>query len=415
MKKRSASKKKTVRSTPNPAPSRKSTRAKSPAKRARRPAKGAKGPVTLLIGTLKGGFVLKSNTARTSWKLSGPIMLGQVVNDIVHDPREKNVRLIAGKTGHLGPTIHRSTDGGKTWKEASRPPAFEKAPEGAKGRTVDSNFWLTPGHASEPGTWYCGTIPIGLFKSTDGGDTWTSVDGVSKHPDLGKEGFGEAAPGGPFTHSIMIDPRDPRHMYLGISCGGVLETTDGGASWNHLNKGSTADFFPEPVREYGQDPHCIVMSPSDPDILWQQNHCGIYRMDRREGEWVRVGRNMPKGIGDIGFPICVHPRDPNTAWVFPMDGTAVWPRTSPEASPATYVTTDGGRKWTRQASGFPKSQAYFTVFRQAMKNDTHDPVGLYLGTTNGEVWASRNGGKAWKCIARWLPRIVSIHVVEGGR
>ncbi len=413
--KKNAKSTKTSKSAP-----RKAVRAsKPPARKApirkRNMSPGAKGPVTILVGTLKGAFVLKSNEARSSWKLSGPVMLGQVVNHIVHDPRDRKVMLMAGKTGHLGPTIHRSTDGGKTWKEASKPPAFEKAPEGQKGKSVDSNFWLTPGHASEKGTWFLGTIPIGLFKSTDGGDTWDSVDGLTKHPDLGKEGFGEAAPGGPFTHSIIIDPRDARHMYLGISGGGVLETTDGGATWQHLNKGSTADFFPEPNREFGQDPHCIVMSPSDPDILWQQNHCGIYRMDRREGTWVRVGRNMPKSVGDIGFPICVHPRDPNTAWVFPMDGTTVWPRTSPDARPATYMTTDGGRSWKRQDGGFPKAHGYFTVFRQSMKNDTRAQVGLYLGTTNGEVWASRNGGGSWKCIARWLPRIISIHVVEGGR
>ncbi len=388
---------------------------RAPAKRKGAAAGAARGPVTLLIGTLKGGFILRSNANRTAWKLSGPIMLGQVVNHFVHDPREKNVRLIAGKTGHLGPTIHRSTDGGKTWKEASKPPAFEKAPEGQPGRSVDSNFWLTPGHASERGTWYCGTVPVGLFKSTDGGDTWESVDGVTKHPDSGKEGFGGEAPGGPFTHSITVDPRDARHLYVCISSGGVLESTDGGATWGHLNAGSTADFFPDPVREFGQDPHCMVMARSNPDILWQQNHCGIYRMDRREGVWVRVGRNMPKEVGDIGFPICVHPRDPDTAWVFPMDGTAVWPRTSPGGRAATFMTTDGGRKWKRQSDGFPRSQTYLTVFRQAMKNDTHEPVGLYLGATNGEVWASRNGGKAWKCIARWLPRIVSIEVVEGGR
>jgi hypothetical protein len=156
------------------------------------------------------------------------------------------------------------------------------------------------------------------------------------------------------------------------------------------------------------DPHCVRMCPSNPDRLYQQNHCGIYRLDQPGTEWVRVGRTMPKKIGDIGFPVVVHPRDDDTAWVFPMDGQTVWPRTSIAGKPAVYVTRNGGKSWQRQDKGFPASQAWWTVKRQAMCADAKDSVGLYVGNSGGELWASRDEGRHWRCIARHLPEIYSV-------
>jgi hypothetical protein len=322
--------------------------------------------------------------------------------------------LLAAKTGHLGPTVFRSTNFGKTWKEASQPPAFEKVPEGQKGRVVDHVFWLTPGHASEPGVWYAGSSPQGLFRSEDDGDSWASVAGFNKHPrrETWVGGLGDGTPDGPKMHSVIIDPRDPNHMYIGMSSGGVFESVDKGSDWKPLNAGSLATFFPDPNPEFGQDPHCVRMHPMDPDILYQQNHCGIYRMDRREGRWVRIGEKMPKSIGDIGFPMVLHPRDPATAWVFPMDGTQVWPRTSPGGKPAAYVTRNAGKSWKRLDEGLPKEHAWFTVFRQAMTADARDPVGIYFGTTCGEIWASANEGEKWSCIARHLPHIYAVEAAE---
>jgi hypothetical protein len=149
-----------------------------------------------------------------------------------------------------------------------------------------------------------------------------------------------------------------------------------------------------------------------PDRLYQQNHCGIYRMDRNDGEWVRVGKNMPKKVGDIGFPMVLHPRDPDTIWVFPMDGTEVWPRTSPGGKPAAYVSRDAGESWKRLDKGLPKSDAWFTVKRQAMAADRRDPVGIYFGTTSGEVWGTRNEGEKWKSLASHLPHVYSVEVAE---
>ena len=154
------------------------------------------------------------------------------------------------------------------------------------------------------------------------------------------------------------------------------------------------------------DPHCVRQHPAMPDRLYMQNHCGIYRLDRPSDTWVRVGRKMPKAVGDIGFPMTVHPRDPETAWVFPMDGSDVWPRVSPGGKPAVYRTRNAGRSWERQDRGLPKEQAWFTDKRQAMCADAGAPVGLYFGTTSGEVWASADEGKSWRCLAAHLPRLL---------
>jgi len=370
--------------------------------------------MNLLIGTKKGAFILQGDGNRERWQLRGPIMLGNLTYHLVLDPRDRRTLLMAARTGHLGPTVFRSTDFGQNWKEAAKPPAFPKVPEGEKGLVVHHVFFLAPGHASEKNVWYAGTSPQGLFRSEDGGETWEGVRGFNEHPQrpLWAGGEQEAPPDGARLHSILIDPRDPNHMYFGMSAGGVFESTDKGANWKPLNKGCAADFIPTPDPEFGHDPHCVRLHPLKPDWLYQQNHCGIYRMERAESRWTRIGDNMPREVGDIGFPIVLHPRDPNTAWVFPMDGTTVWPRTRPGGKPAAYVTRDAGQSWTRQDRGLPPSQAWFTVFRQAMTSDSRDPVGLYFGTTSGEIWASRDEGESWTCHARHLPQVYSIEVAE---
>jgi photosystem II stability/assembly factor-like uncharacterized protein len=160
------------------------------------------------------------------------------------------------------------------------------------------------------------------------------------------------------------------------------------------------------------DPHCIRLCPSNPDRLYQQNHCGIYRIDRPSNTWVRIGAKMPKKVGDIGFNMAVHPRDADAAWVLPMDGQTVWPRTSPDGRPAVYGTRNGGKTWQRLDAGLPREQAWWTVKRQAMSVDAGAPVGLYFGTTSGELWASRDEGSKWTCIARGLPEIYAVEASE---
>ncbi len=369
----------------------------------------------ILVATRKGAWVFHGDASRRKWRVDGPHFLGHTISHLVLDPRDNRTLLAAAKTGHLGPTVFRSTDMGKTWKESTQPPAFAKVPDvpgGQKGRSVDHTFWLTPAHANEPNVWYAGTSPQGLFRSADGGVTWAPFSIINDDPQY-REWMGtvqDGTPDGPKLHSIIVDPRDAKHLYIGMSGGGVHETHDGGASWKVLIDGM------EVVQGYGldpklptcHDPHCLRMCPSNPDRIYQQNHCGIYRIDRPSDTWLRIGKSMPKKVGDVGFPLVVHPRDDNTAWVFPMDGSGVWPRTSPDGKPAVYVTKNAGKTWQRQDAGMPKSQGWWTVKRQCMTGDTRDPVGLYFGTTSGELWMSRDEGLKWACIARNLPEIYAV-------
>jgi hypothetical protein len=369
--------------------------------------------LVLLVATRKGAWIFHGDGARRRWRVDGPHFLGHVLNHLVLDQRDGRTLLAAAKTGHLGPTVFRSTDLGRSWKEATRPPAFPKAADGG-GRAVDHTFWLTPGHATEPGTWYAGTSPHGLFRSADGGATWDPIPGLNENPTYRKwmGGPQDGTPDGPKLHSIIVDPRDAAHLYVGMSSGGVHESKDGGATWSPLVKGLEVVEDLDPSNVAFHDPHVVRICPTNPDRLYQQNHCGIYRLDAPSDTWVRIGRNMPKRVGDIGFPLVLHPRDADTAWVFPMDGTSVWPRTSPGGKASAFATRDGGRTWRRLDGGLPQDQAWWTVKRQAMTGDSRDPVGLYLGTTSGELWASRDEGKRWSCVARHLPEIYAVEVGE---
>jgi hypothetical protein len=370
--------------------------------------------ILLTVATRKGAWLLHTDAARRKWRLEGPHFLGHIISHVVLDPRDRRTLLASAKTGHLGPTIFRSADRGRTWKEAARPPAFAKAAAGEQGRAVDHTFWLTPGHASQPGVWFAGTSPQGLFRSENGGVTWESWSRINDDPQYRKwmGTVQDGTPDGPKLHSIIVDPRDPARMYFGMSGGGVHESTDGGRTFAPLIDGlEVVEGFDRTDAAF-HDPHCVRLCPGNPDRLYQQNHCGIYRLDRPSRKWVRIGKSMPKRVGDIGFPMVVHPRDADTAWVFPMDGGTVWPRTSPEGRPAVYVTRNGGKSWQRQAAGLPEKHAWWTVKRQAMCADARDPVGLYFGTTSGELWMSSDEGRKWRCLARHLPEIYAVEAGE---
>jgi len=369
--------------------------------------------VLVMAATRKGAWLYHSDAARKTWRSDGPHFLGHIINHLVLDPRDGRTLLAAAKTGHLGPTVFRSTDLGRNWKEAARPPAFAKAAEG-EGRAVDHTFWLTPGHADERDVWYAGTSPQGLFRSEDGGVSWEPFSPINDDAQYRKwmGTVQDGTPDGPKLHSIIVDPRDPAHLYFAMSGGGVHESTDRGRTWTPLVKGLEVVEGFDPAEITFHDPHCVRLCPGNPDRLYQQNHCGIYRLDRPSDQWVRVGKAMPKRVGDVGFPMVVHPRDADTAWVFPMDGNTVWPRTSPEGTPAVYATRNGGRTWQRRDAGLPAQQAWWTVKRQAMTADTADPVGLYFGTTSGELWISRDEGQRWACMARHLPEIYAVEAAE---
>jgi hypothetical protein len=396
----------------SPSPSLRAT----PRKTASRRASPSGQRLVILVATRKGAWLYHGDARRKAWVADGPHFLGHTVSHVQCDPRDGHTLLAAAKTGHLGPTIFRSTNLGRTWKEAQQPPAFANATSGLPGRSVDHTFWLTPGHASVPGSWYAGTSPQGLFHSQDGGDRWQPLPSVNDDPQF-REWMGtvqDGTPDGPKLHSVIVDPRDPAHLYFAMSGGGVHESRDAGGSWSTLIQGlEVVEGFDAATVTF-HDPHCVRLCPGQPDRLYQQNHCGIYRMDRTGNAaadtWQRIGRKMPKRVGDIGFPMVVHPREPDTAWVFPMDGTTVWPRTSPQGRPAAFITRNAGRSWQRLDQGLPESQAWWTVKRQAMTADALATPALYLGTTSGELWIGRDEGARWTNIARHLPEIYAVEV-----
>ncbi len=368
----------------------------------------------VLVATRKGAWLYHGDALRDSWRVDGPHFLGHVLNHVVLDPRDRRTLLAAAKTGHLGPTIFRSTDLGANWKEAARPPAFAKAGEGKSARAVDHTFWLAPGPISEEDVWYAGTSPQGLFRSADGGATWEPFSCVNEDAQY-RTWMGtsqDGTPDGAKLHSIIVDPRDASHLYFAMSGGGVHESLDGGASFAPLIDGlEVVEGFDRSNVAF-HDPHCVRLCPSNPDRLYQQNHCGIYRLDRPSKAWRRIGKTLPKDVGDIGFPMVVHPRNADVAWVLPMDGATVWPRTSPEGKPAVYMTRNAGESWQRLDAGLPERQAWWTVKRQAMTADAGDPPALYFGTTSGELWMGRDEGRRWTCIARHLPEIYAVEAAE---
>jgi hypothetical protein len=392
-----------------------------PASTARETASSRRAPVSgqrlvILVATRKGAWLFHGDARRKAWVADGPHFLGHTISHVQCDPRDGRTLLAAAKTGHLGPTIFRSTNLGRSWKEAQQPPAFANTNDTLPGRSVDHSFWLTPGHASETGSWYAGTSPQGLFHSQDGGGTWQPLASVNDDPQFRKwmGTVQDGTPDGPKLHSVIVDPRDPAHLYFAMSGGGVHESHDAGGSWSTLIQGMEVVEGFDAADVSFHDPHCVRLCPAHPDRLYQQNHCGIYRMDRSgdpsADRWQRIGRKMPKRVGDIGFPMVVHPRDPDTAWVFPMDGTTVWPRTSPQGRPAAYITRNAGRSWQRLDQGLPESQAWWTVKRQAMTADAQATPALYLGTTSGELWIGHDEGARWSNIARHLPEIYAVEV-----
>jgi hypothetical protein len=368
---------------------------------------------SLLIGTRKGFWMLHADEARRRWTLDGPHFLGNLVHHARLDPRDGRTLLVAARTGHLGPTVFRSGDRGASWQEAEVPAAFEKE---AGGRVLDHVFWLEPGHADRPDEWWAGSSPQGLFRSSDGGRSWLGVAGFNAHPHRKAwcGGDQDGTPDGPKLHSILVDPRDPAHMFLSMSSGGTFESHDTGGDWTPINRGVRADFMPDPDPEYGHDPHSVRMPSAMPGRLYQQNHCGLFRRDEGEDRWTEIGGPVRNATPqrDIGLALALHPRDPDTLWTFPMDATGVWSRVSPGGEAGVLRSRDGGESWEWLTNGLPSRQAWYTVKRQAMTADAGEPAGVFFGTTNGELWGSIDEGESWICLANHLPEIYAVEAVR---
>ncbi len=358
-------------------------------------AKPRKGSVVVLAGTRKGAFVFRSDARRKTGALEGPHFAGQTVHHFILDPREPQMLYATTYTDWWGGDIQRSRDWGRNWEKTKGGVRYDKD----SGLSVKCVWHIRPGHASEPGVLYAGVDPAGLFRSEDGGATWDEVRGLNRHATRAKWMPG----GGLIAHTIILDSAEPQRIFVGISAAGVFRSDDGGRTWTPRNKGTLADFLPEKFPEFGQCVHKIAQAPGAANLLYQQNHCGVYRTESSGDAWTDISEGLPSRFG---FPIAIHPRDAKTIWVLPLVSPEM--RACPDGCLAVYRSTTGGRTWQKQTRGLPTRNAHLTILREAMSTDASDPAGLYFGTQTGQLFYSRDESKQWHLMADFLPPILSV-------
>ena len=357
----------------------------------------------LLVGTRKGLLIMSRNGAANSeWQVESAHFEAIPVVYAFRDRRTDTI-WVSLDHGHWGGKLHRSRDGGATWEEVEAPkyPEGDRVPPDFTVPAKTNYIWLIePGGRDEPKRLYVGTDPGGLFVSDDCGDSFQLVETLWKHPsNTHWFGAGRDHPG---TVAIQVDPRDSRHLTIGISVGGVYVSEDGGESWEARNRGLFADYLPDPLHEHGHDPHIILASPSNPDVLWQQNHCGIYRSVNRGRQWQDIG-DKNGGPAGFGFALAVDARDENVAWVAPAVSAEY--RVPVDRALVISRTEDGGASWQDLRSGLPQQHCYDLVFRHALdvRGDT-----LAFGTTAGNFYLSDDRGDNWRCLTNNLAVVYSL-------
>ena len=388
--------------------------------------------VRVLVGTRKGAFVLTSDGKREKWAVSGPHFAGWEMYHLKGSPADPN-RIYASQTsGWFGQIIQRSDDGGKTWIQPGTPPGEQKTPQGQpkgesnkfvyntspekSGKPLTTHQWydgtqhpwefkrvwhLEPS-LSDPDTVYAGVEDAALFRSTNGGKSWEELPGLRGH---GTGPKWQPGAGGLCLHSIVLDAKDPKRMFIAISAAGAFRTDDGGKTWKPINRGLKSQYIPDPNAEVGHCVHHIAAHQSRPNVLFMQKHWDVMRSDDGGDSWREVSGNLPT---DFGFVIDVHAHEPETIYVvpiksdgehFPLDGKL-----------RVYRSRTGGNEWEALSNGLPQSDCYVNVLRDAMAVDSLEACGVYFGTTGGQVYASHDAGNNWAPIVRDLPAVYSVEV-----
>ncbi|HYT07206.1 MAG TPA: exo-alpha-sialidase [Rugosimonospora sp.] len=389
--------------------------------------------VRVLVGTRKGAFVLTSDGKRERWDVSGPHFAGWEIYHVKGSPADPN-RIYASQTsGWFGQIIQRSDDGGKTWIQPGTPPGEQKTPQQGPAKGESNKFvyntspenggrpltthqwydgtqhpwefkrvWHLEPSLADPDTVYAGVEDAALFRSTNGGQNWEEIAGLRGH---GTGPRWQPGAGGMCLHTIVLDPSNPKRMFIAISAAGSFRTDDGGKSWRPINRGLKSPFLPDPTAEIGHCVHRIAAHKSRPNVLFMQKHWDVMRSDDGGDSWREVSGNLPT---DFGFVIDVHAHEPETIYVVPIKSDSE--HFPPEGKLRVYRSRTGGNEWEALSKGLPQSDCYVNVLRDAMTVDSLDSCGVYFGTTGGQVYASRDAGNNWAPIVRDLPAVYSVEV-----
>jgi len=385
--------------------------------------------VRVLVGTRKGAFILTSDGKREKWEVNGPFFTGWEIYHLKGSPVDPN-RIYASQTsGWFGQVIQRSNDGGKTWeapggdikpgpdamqKPASNKFVYDTSDSTGKPMTTHQFYdgkphpwefkrvWHLEPSLTDPDTVYAGVEDAAIFKSTDGATSWHELAGLRGH---GTGPQWQPGAGGMCLHTIILDPSDPKRMYIAISAAGAFRTDDGGMTWKPINKGLYSQYIPNPTAEVGHCVHHVAMNPKRPGVLFMQKHWDVMRSDDAGEQWREISGNLPT---DFGFVIDVHAHEPETIYVVPIksDGEHF----VHDAKLRVYRSKTGGNEWEPLTKGLPQSNCYVNVLRDAMAVDQLDSCGVYFGTSGGQVYASNDAGDSWNAIVHDLPAVLSVEV-----
>jgi hypothetical protein len=365
---------------------------------------------------------------RQNWDVSGPHFAGWEIYHMKGSPADPNRIYVSQTSGWFGQVIQRSDDGGKTWHQPGTPAGQEKDPSGQpKGES--NKFVYDDAHAPltthqwydgtqhpwefkrvwhlepsliDPDTVYAGIEDAAIFRTTDGAKNWQELPGLRGH---GTGPKWQPGAGGMCLHTIILDPKNPKRIYIAISAAGAFRTDDGGNTWKPINRGLRSQYIPDPNAEVGHCVHHVAIHKSRPDVLFMQKHWDVMRSDDAGDNWREVSGNLPT---DFGFVIDVHAHEPETIYVIPIksDGEHY----VHEGKLRVYRSKTGGNEWEPLTKGLPQSNCYVNVLRDAMAVDSLDKCGIYFGTTGGQVYASADAGESWNPIVRDLPAVLSVEV-----
>jgi photosystem II stability/assembly factor-like uncharacterized protein len=364
--------------------------------------------VRVLVGTRKGAFVLTSDGTRDRWDVTGPHFGGWEIYHVKGSKLDPNRIYASQSSGWFGQVIQRSNDGGATWEAVGNEFSYVGDPgthqfyDGTQRPWEFKRVWHLEPSPTEPDTVFAGVEDAGLFRSTDAGATWHELPALRE----AKGHLWSPGAGGMCLHTILLDPKDPKRIYVAISAAGAFRTDDGGETWKPINSGLKSPYeLPDPDAQVGHCVHNLAMHPSRPDVIFMQKHWDVMRTDNAGDAWTEISGNLPT---DFGFPIAVHAHEPETVYVVPIksDGEHY----PPEGKLRVYRTRKGGNEWEALTSGLPQSDCYVNVLRDAMAVDTLPACGIYFGTTGGQVYASPDSGDNWSAIVRDLPPVLSVEV-----